>query len=181
MKGILIYKGKYGATRQYAEWIGSHLNIPVTPPGKLKNADLEASDYVIVGGSVYVGKWQLRNWVRQHSDLLQNKKLFIFIVCATPPDQLDKLQVIARNNIPPALLDTCHLFYLHGKMTVKKLSWSDRFFLKMGAKLEKDPVKKKEMLTDFNGVKRENIFPLVHEVRSTVFDPAGATCSLPAR
>lgn len=27
MNAIIIYKGKYGATRQYAEWIGAALKI----------------------------------------------------------------------------------------------------------------------------------------------------------
>ena len=29
MKGIIIYKGKYGATAQYAQWLGEELNFPV--------------------------------------------------------------------------------------------------------------------------------------------------------
>ena len=29
MKGLIIFKGKYGATRQYAGWIGDELQLPV--------------------------------------------------------------------------------------------------------------------------------------------------------
>lgn len=166
MKGIVIYKGKYGATRQYAEWIAAELGAPVTVPEKLNSEALADHDFVVIGGSVYVGKWQIGNWVRQNADLLQNKKLFVFIVCATPPDQYEKLQVIVRNNIPPALLKKCSIYFLHGRMILKKLSWTDRLFLKLGAKLEKDPVKKKEMLTDFDAVKRENIDALIAEIKS---------------
>ena len=28
MKGIIIYKSKYGATKQYADWLGELLHIP---------------------------------------------------------------------------------------------------------------------------------------------------------
>lgn len=166
MNGIVIYKGKYGATRQYAEWIAADLDAQVTVPEKLKTAGLDVYDFVVIGGSVYVGKWQMASWVRKHADLLQNKKLFVFIVCATPPDQYEKLQEIARNNIPPALLKKCTVYYLQGRMILKNLSWTDRFFLKLGARLEKDPVKKKEMVTDFDAVKMENIDALVAEIKS---------------
>ena len=50
-------------------------------------------------------------------------------------------------------------------MKMKNLSWWDRFLLKMGARLTKDPVEKKKMLTDFNEVKKENIEPLIESVR----------------
>ena len=33
MKGIIIYKGKYGATRQYADWLGKELNLQIAHPG----------------------------------------------------------------------------------------------------------------------------------------------------
>jgi hypothetical protein len=50
-------------------------------------------------------------------------------------------------------------------MKIKNLSFWDRFMLKMGAKLTKDPIEKKRMLTDFNAVKKENIEPLIESVR----------------
>jgi len=36
----------------------------------------------------------------------------------------------------------------------------------MGARLTKDPVEKKTMLTDFDNVKKENILPIVETVRN---------------
>ncbi len=50
-------------------------------------------------------------------------------------------------------------------MIMRNLSRWDRFMLKMGAKLTKDPVEKETMLTDFDNVKKENILPLVEAVR----------------
>ena len=38
--------------------------------------------------------------------------------------------------------------------------------LKMGARLTKDPVEKKAMLTDFDHVKKENVFPIIEAVRT---------------
>ena len=55
----------------------------------------------------------------------------------------------------------CQPFYLHGKMIMKDLSWKDRFLLKMGAWLAKDPLESKRMLTDYNSVKKENIGEII--------------------
>ena len=36
MKGLVIYKGKYGATEQYAMWIGQELQMPVVSSDRLQ-------------------------------------------------------------------------------------------------------------------------------------------------
>ena len=59
-----------------------------------------------------------------------------------------------------------NFFYYPGKMAIRELSWTDRFMLKMGAKLTKDPAAKKTMLTDYNQVKQENISSLVNAVKN---------------
>ena len=47
------------------------------------------------------------------------------------------------------------------------------YTLKMGARLTKDPVEKKKMLTDFDDVKKENTDPLVKAVRNftNIYEP----------
>ena len=60
---------------------------------------------------------------------------------------------IAKNNIP-ALLAHSGIYFLHGRVIFKQLSWMDRFMLKMGASLEKDPITKKENIAEIvNAVK----------------------------
>ena len=41
----------------------------------------------------------------------------------------------------------------------------DRFLLRMGARLTKDPVAKKEMLTEYNHVRKENLANLIEKVK----------------
>ena len=138
MKGIIIYKGKYGATKQYAEWLGSALHLPVFTQDSLASEDLDSYDLIIAGGSVYMGIWQMHKWLLQHSDLSKNKKLFLFIVCGTAPDDKNALDQIARQNIPPDMLATCPVYFLHGRMLKKHLSWFDSLMLKMSAVLTKE-------------------------------------------
>jgi hypothetical protein len=51
---------------------------------------------------------------------------------------------------------------------MRNLSGWDRFMLKMGAKLTKDPLEKKEMLTDFDHVKKEKVIPIIEGVRAFI-------------
>lgn len=161
MKGAIIYKGKYGATAQYAAWLGEDLHLPVLDMDIMSEAMLVKYDYIIAGASVYAGKLQNKSWLKRQDNILQSKKLFLFIVCATPSSEKEQLNAIIKANIPKTLMNKADIFFMQGRLTISKLSWLDRLVLRMGARLEKDRDKKKAMLQDFDHVKRENIRSLV--------------------
>ncbi len=162
MKGIIIYKGKYGATRQYAEWAGRELRLALFEPGNAGREKLAQCDFVVIGSSVYMGKLLIGNWMKQHINLLETKKIFLMVVCATPSSEKEKQEKIIKDNIPDLLLDQCDIFFLPGRLIVKKLSVMDRIFLKLGSMLEKDPVKKKAMQQDIDAVKEEHLHQLLN-------------------
>ena len=168
MKGIVVYKGKYGATAQYAGWLGAELSLPVVDLDDVTVNTILSCDYVIIGSSVYVGKLQAKDWIARNSRLLQTKKVFFFIVCATPADQSSKTAEIIKNNLPHALRKGYNTFFLRGRMIMAKLSRLDRFILKMGARLQKDPVERRNMLQDFDEVKPANLLPLLKSVGDAV-------------
>jgi menaquinone-dependent protoporphyrinogen IX oxidase len=164
MKGAIIYKGKYGATRQYATWLGEQLGLPVL---ELENAGatvIAELDYLILGASIYIGKTQHKDWLERNASLIKDKKLFYFIVCGTPLTEKQKLEQIIEKNIPPVLQQPSSVWFLLGRLIIKNLSWKDRMMLKMGAKLEKNPDVKKNMLSDFDEVKKENLTSLIKAV-----------------
>jgi menaquinone-dependent protoporphyrinogen IX oxidase len=76
MKGIIIYKGKYGATEQYAKWLGQDLDLPVSTAEDIKNERLNAYDYFIIGSSVYMGKLQIRKWLFKNKNFIKDKRIF---------------------------------------------------------------------------------------------------------
>jgi len=165
MRGLVIYKGKYGATQQYAMWIGQELQMPVVSADRLQLREWPKYDYIIIGSSVYIGKLEIRKWVKKNLAVLTTTNVFLFQVAASPADQKEKRESYNIASLPQELLQKAEVFYLQGKMKMKNLSWWDRFMLKMGARLTKDPVEKKKMLTDFNEVKKENIEPLIESLR----------------
>ena len=166
MKSVIIHKGKYGATRQYAEWLGAALHLPLKTPEELQEADIKMYDFIIMGGSVYIGKLLIRHWIRRYADVLKNKKILLFVVCGSnnPKDR----EKIIKQNIPEGLLDPVHIFFLPGRLIQSRLSWKDRFMLYAGAMLVKDPEAKQFMRQDRDNVKEENINAIVHMSRAVL-------------
>lgn len=133
MKGAIIFKGKYGATRQYAEWLGEELHVPLLDLNIVSARKLAKYDYVIAGASVYASKLQNKSWLKRNCKVLQGKKLFLFIVCATPSSEKEKLNGIIKANIPEALIHLADTYFLGGRLITDNLSWTDRLVLRMGA------------------------------------------------
>lgn len=173
MKGLVIYKGKYGATKQYAMWIGQELQLPVASADRFHIDELPKYDYFILGSSVYIGKLEIKDWLKKNFNVLQNKKIFFFQVAASPVEQIEKRQSYNKASLPPSILKNIQFYYLPGRMIMRNLSVWDRFMLKMGAKLVKDPMEKKAMLTDFDHVKKEKVIPIMEGVRTflEMFEP----------
>ena len=165
MKGLIIYKGRYGGTKQYAMWLGQELQLPVASADRFPVDELPKYDYFILGSSVYIGKLEIRKWLKKNFNALQDKKIFFFQVAGSPADQIEKRESYNIASLSPAILKKIQFYYLPGRMKIKYLSTWDRFMLKMGARLTKDPVEKKRMLTDFDHVKKENTHPLIETVR----------------
>ena len=168
MKGLVIYKGKYGATKQYATWIGQELQLPVASADRFPIDELPNYDYFILGSSVYIGKLEIKDWLKKNFNVLQNKKIFFFQVAGSPVEQIEKRQSYNKASLPPSILKKTQFYYLPGRMIMRNLSGWDRFMLKMGAKLTKDPVEKKAMLTDFDHVKKEKVIPIIEGVRTFI-------------
>ena len=166
MKGIIIFKGKYGATRQYAEWLGKELALPVFTPENYRSEDLIGCDFVIIGSSVYIGKLQIKDWIKSHMPGLLSKKTYLFVVCGTPPEDRNTLETYLQASVPFQVRKKSQVYFLPGKLVYQKLSWSDKFMLRMGAMLTKDKKTKKQMLTDYNGVKKENLDVLVKDIKN---------------
>ena len=165
MKGVVIYKSKYGATSQYAQWISKASNLPFFEIDKLDDGQLDNNGYIIIGSSVYVGKLLIEKWLKNNLKLLLNKKIFLFVVCGTPLHKKDKLDSYITASVPAELRNVCDIYFLPGKLKIKELSLFDHFMIKMGSTLAKSKEVKKAMLTDYNEVKKVNLNKLLNAVK----------------
>ena len=164
MSGIVIYQSKYGATRDYAGWISDEIQLPVVDIHQIKKEVIETADFFVIGSSVYIGKLLIKNWLKKNEDWLQRKKIFLFVVCGTPANEMKKLESYINTSVSAELKDKCDIYFLPAKMCVQKLSFFDRFMLKMGARLAKDKKVSRQMLTDYNAVRNENLLPILSAI-----------------
>lgn len=162
--GMIVYKGKYGATRQYAAWLRNELGIPLALSDSCTKEEIIKNNFLILGSSIYIGRLLIGKWMKKNLHQLQNRKLFLFVVCGTPPNESAKLQRYLESSVPAEILHACHVYFLPGRLIYKKLSWFDKFMLRMGARLSKEP-DAKEKLTDYDDVKKENLKNLLNDVR----------------
>jgi hypothetical protein len=166
MNGIVLFRGRYGATKQYADWIGLDLRLPVIDPEMMDERLLENCEFLLIGTSVYNGDLLLRSWLKENERLLRHKKLFFFIVCAPAPDESRHGQVI-MDNIPGALLrPSTDVFFLPGRWVFGQLSPTDSRALKEKARKENDPTKKALLSQDSDAVKKEHAAKVVDAVRA---------------
>jgi len=166
MNGIVLYKSRYGATRQYADWIAADLRLPVIDPERIDERLLTACDFLLIGTSVYNGELTLKAWLKENEHLLKHKKMLIFIVCAPSPDVSKHGQII-MDNVPGTLLrPSTDIFFLPGRWILGHLTPTDGRALREKALTEGDPAKKEVLSQDSDAVKKENIFEVLEAVRT---------------
>lgn len=168
-KGIVIYESKYGATEQYAQWLGEELKLPVITTTDLKTNQLKDFDFLLLGTPVYIGRFRIKRWLKKNIKSIIGRKLFLFIVNATSPREEVKRERFVLDNIPAEVRHLFDRYFLPGRLIHRKLSLTDRFLVKMGEIIEKDPDKKRAMHSDLNEVKKENLIPLINAVNDFTF------------
>lgn len=176
MKGLIIYRSKYGATSQYAEWLSAALKIPAVPQQQLSRDQLAAAGYVILGSPIYMGKLLMRKWLQQQEAVLAGKQLFLYLVTATKPDKVEKLESYIRLNVPPGIRSRCRCFFFPGKIIYRQLSLADKMKVKTGSLIAR-LMNKRLDVAEFNHVNQLHIDGLVQEVQLS----QGGACMIPAR
>jgi len=161
MNGIIIYQGKYGATEQYAHWLGTALSLKCLDARDVTPAYLTGHDPIILGSSVYMGKLVIGKWLQEYADALAGKKVLLFIVCGAAANDAGQQQKLIASNLDATITLATQVFFVPGRCVVSKLSWKDRFILKMGAWLQKDTVKKVVMTQGFDRMDQKNLAPLI--------------------
>lgn len=131
MNAIVIYKTKYGSTKNYAEWIAEDLGCEIAEVSKVKASELQQYDTIIYGGGLYAEVINGVSLITKNFDMLSGKKLVIFSTGLTPPecrDYYDKL--VVEKNFKPHMLKKIKIFNFPGKMILDELSIPHRAALK---------------------------------------------------
>lgn len=163
MNGVIIYRSKYGATRQYAEWLSADLKIPAIPQQQATPQLIANARFLVLGSSIYMGKLLMRRWLKENTAALTGKPIFLFLVTATKSDKLEKLQGYVQQNVPPAIRSNCRCYFFPGKIIYRQLSLADRLKVKTGSLLAR--LSRKQLdISDFNNVNRAHTSGLVRDI-----------------
>ena len=173
MKQIaVIYKSKYGTTKQYATWIAEELKADLFNRSRINPKELSGYDLVVYGGGLYAGGISGIDLVTRNPC----KNLVIFTVGLADPNTTDYSDII-RKNIPEEKFKDIKIFHLRGGIDYKKLGIVHKSMMAMlkkvmlDKKAEYERTEDDRMMTETYGKKvdftdRKTIRPIVEYVRS---------------
>jgi menaquinone-dependent protoporphyrinogen IX oxidase len=164
IKILIAYQSKYGSTKQYAEWIHQEIKDDLVNIENGDKPDLAKYDIIIIGGYVRTGNIVIAPFIKDRWSVMKGKEVILFTASGTPP-QHPKIQNIYKKSLPEEIRDEIKYFPLHGRISGKDLTAFDKFLIPIGKIMEQDESLKKEMGKDFDGVRRENLMPLIEYLK----------------
>ena len=138
MKGIILYTSKYGATKQYAEWLAEATGFVCAETKKAKIEEVKQYDTVVLCGGIYASGIAGLSFLKKHIGQLRGKNVIVFCDGASPDDE-NTVQAIVSGNMKDALADV-PCFYGRGRFDMEALGFADQTLVKM---LRKAVAKKK--------------------------------------
>ncbi|KKQ11823.1 MAG: flavodoxin domain-containing protein [Candidatus Babeliales bacterium] len=163
MKSLILYKSKYGSSKQYAQWLNQEINSDIFELDKCPS--LENYNVIILGGGVYMGKINGSDFISKNWDALKNKKVILFSTSGAEPGT-PEVMGFYENSLPQEIRTQIRYFSLSGACSYKDLTFLHKILSFIGSLLLKDPVKKHEMRYGFNRVKKENINPILDYIKT---------------
>ncbi len=139
MKGIILYKSKYGSMKKYAEWISEETGFPCIETDKAQVEQLADCDVVLLGGGIYSAGISGIYFLKRHIDELKGKKIIVFCGGASDYDE-ETLKHIARLNFRDKL-EGIPYFYCRGAWDYQTMNDIDKFLCRtlLDAVSRKDP------------------------------------------
>lgn len=159
MKAAIFYTGKYGSTKQYAEWLGEATDLPVYDLNR-EVPDPAVYDTLILGSSIIVTAPTIKKWLFAHWEELKGKKLLLFTVSGTAPGHSD-LILWLNKHLTEEMIWNMQYEPLRGRMNPKELPWHIRTLLRLASRFEKDPEARNRMKNGFDYMDRDSLIPIL--------------------
>lgn len=152
MNTIVIYKSKYGSTKQYAEWIAEALNCEIKEAKSVKADDLLNYDTIIYGGGLYAEIIAGVSLITKNIEKLKDKKLIVYTTGITPPEVREYYDhEVLEKNFKLEMLEYIKIFNFLGRMVMAELSVPHRTAIKTLKKImssKKNPTDMEKMLAE---------------------------------
>lgn len=169
-KTAVLYKSKYGATKQYARWIADETGGDLFELGKITPKELSHYDVIIMGGGIYAGGIRGLSRMKKFFALFSDKRIILFSVGSSAADQ-KSIERIKERNLPENMQKSIRFFHLRGALDYPAMKPLDRACMNLMASIikKKDEAarsaEEKELLA-FHGTKvsfldRASLAPLI--------------------
>lgn len=137
---VVIYKGKYGATEQYARWISEALSCDMVDADHFLARDFEKYDNIIYGGALQAGGIKGFELIKKNRMKILEKKIVIFVVGINVDSKENRIQV-REINFDKYALAGMTVYYCMGAFNPSKIKGMDKSIINLTLKMLK---KKKE-------------------------------------
>lgn len=127
--GIILYQSKYGATKQYVDWLKEETGYDCIETKNAKFELVQKYDVLVLGGGVYASGIAGLHFLKKNIDRLTDKKIAVFAVGASPYDEKAIMQI--RELHFKDALSVVPLFYCRGAWDEEQMSFGDRTLCKM--------------------------------------------------
>ncbi len=131
MNTIVIYRSKYGSTRDYAKWIAEELKCETADAKDVNAADLGKYDTVIYGGGLYGGVINGIALITKNFEKIKNKNIVVFTTALAPLSCVDYYRGVTDKNFNSEQKERIKIFNLPGKMIMEELTFAHRNAINM--------------------------------------------------
>lgn len=129
MKTLIIYKSKYGSTKEYAEYIKQNIpNSEIYSHDIFDINTLSSYDNVIIGSSTYASSNLYRNFLTKNWETLKDKRVFVFAVGMLPSTHSSSISVYKQ--IPEKIRKKIKYIKLPGRIVLSKLNVFEKLITK---------------------------------------------------
>jgi menaquinone-dependent protoporphyrinogen IX oxidase len=139
MKTLILYKSKYGSTKQYAEYLNQNIkNSDLVSIEDFKKDCLNEYDSIILGSSTYMGQIQILKELIDMWESIKEKKVSLFAVGLIDPDAQGSQ--ITYNNIPDNIRGQIKYIKVPGRLNLRKLNIFEKLVAKAMTSVDVDTV-----------------------------------------
>jgi menaquinone-dependent protoporphyrinogen IX oxidase len=141
----VIFKTKYGHTKQYAEWISEKLKCDLFEQSEISAEKMLEYDTIIYGGGLYASGILGIELVTKNFSSLKDKNIVVFTVGLADPNIKSQFEPIINKNFTEEMQKSINIFHLRGGINYKELGIVHKAMM---AALKSSVKNKKGELTD---------------------------------